>query len=254
MFEGGLLRAIVASNVQEARKLAARELLAALRRSALACSRRGSTTAIRRRELPALSFKGKSAVLSTTNGTRALTAASAAPFVATAPPAQPPGDGAAAAVRGVEARAGHRGRVRGERTRRGVQPRGHSGRGCDRRGGTRGRRDGGADGRGLGGVPPVAVVSGRRDARVPGSSHGRAIAALGFEADLRFSAQLDVFESVPVLHHDREQLVLRTREPGRRRDGYAGLHLAVTEDDPLVRADLAQADGAAGVRTSAWHR
>ncbi len=45
------------------------------------------------------------------------------------------------------------------------------------------------------------------------SSHGRSLRELGFDGDLRYAAQLDIFESVPVLYHDGETKVLRTRPP-----------------------------------------
>ena len=48
------------------------------------------------------------------------------------------------------------------------------------------------------------------------SPKGRALGALGFERDLRFAAQVDAYESVPVLYQERGILVLSTRERRRR--------------------------------------
>jgi phosphosulfolactate phosphohydrolase-like enzyme len=39
---------------------------------------------------------------------------------------------------------------------------------------------------------------------------------MGFEGDLRYAAQLDIFESVPVLYHDGDVKVLRVRPPRER--------------------------------------
>ncbi len=83
MFEGGLLRAIISRNLQQARKLA-------LNNFALLCGEiravpppgfdYGNSPA----EFSQLSFRGKSAVLLTTNGTRAIAAVAAAPVVVAA--------------------------------------------------------------------------------------------------------------------------------------------------------------------------
>jgi 2-phosphosulfolactate phosphatase len=83
MFDNGLLRALIADNLREARDLALRNfslLCGEAKALPLAGFDYGNSPA----EFAGLSFKGKSAVLWTTNGTRALAAASAAPAVAVA--------------------------------------------------------------------------------------------------------------------------------------------------------------------------
>jgi hypothetical protein len=77
--EGGLLRAIVSDNLQQARKLALTNslLCGEIKARPPAGFDYGNSPA----EFSGLSFKGKSAVLFTTNGTRALTAAAQAPVV-----------------------------------------------------------------------------------------------------------------------------------------------------------------------------
>ena len=44
------------------------------------------------------------------------------------------------------------------------------------------------------------------------SAHGRALAALGFEQDLEFAAQLDSSECVPVLSREDDADVLRAQK------------------------------------------
>ena len=83
MLENGLLRAIISDNIQQARKLALSNfslLCGEVKARPPAGFDYGDSPA----EFAALSFKGKSAVLFTTNGTRALAAASEAPFVVAA--------------------------------------------------------------------------------------------------------------------------------------------------------------------------
>src|SRR3990172_7368470 len=76
MLESGLLRAIVSDNIQQARKLALANfslLCGEVRSRPPAGFDYGNSPA----EFAGLSFRGKSAVMMTTNGTRALSAASA---------------------------------------------------------------------------------------------------------------------------------------------------------------------------------
>jgi 2-phosphosulfolactate phosphatase len=83
MFERGLLRALVADTLRDARALAIRNfslLCGEIRSLPIAGFDYGNSPA----EFNQLSLKGKSAVLYTTNGTRALSAAADAPFVAVA--------------------------------------------------------------------------------------------------------------------------------------------------------------------------
>jgi phosphosulfolactate phosphohydrolase-like enzyme len=42
------------------------------------------------------------------------------------------------------------------------------------------------------------------------SPHGRALRGLGFESDLRFAAQVDIFDSVPMLYNEDGVPTLRT--------------------------------------------
>ena len=221
MFERGLLRAIVASNAQEARKLAARNF-------ALLC---GEVKSVQPPgfdygnspiEFAAASFKGKSAVLSTTNGTRALTAAAPAPFVATACL--------------LNRRPASR-RLLEEATARGLDV------AVVCAGTERGQAFSLEDTAAAGAIveavheadPTIALTDEawaafhlwrwyRGDAMriFRQSSHGRALAELGFERDLEFAAQLDVFASVPVLYRDGEDLVLRARPPVARGKAASG--------------------------------
>ena len=83
MFERGLLRAIVADTLRDARALAMRNfslLCGEMKSLPIAGFDYGNSPA----EFSQLSLKGKSAVLYTTNGTRALAASAEAPFVAVA--------------------------------------------------------------------------------------------------------------------------------------------------------------------------
>jgi 2-phosphosulfolactate phosphatase len=83
MHENGLLRAIVSENIQQARKLARANfslLCGEVKAKPPAGFDYGNSPA----EFAGLSFKGKSAVVMTTNGTRALAAAAESPFAVAA--------------------------------------------------------------------------------------------------------------------------------------------------------------------------
>ena len=219
MLEGGLLRAIVSDNIQQARKLALNNfslLCGEVRSRQPAGFDYGNSPA----EFAGLSFKGKSAVMFTTNGTRALSAASAAPVVLAAALT----NRRAAARRLVDEAAG---------------------RGLDaavvcagvERGTAFSLEDTAAAGAMVEAArehdSTIALTDEawaalhlwrwyRGDAlRMLGqSSHGRSLRELGFEGDLRYASQLDIFESVPVLYHDGDVKVLRIRAPrGDVREG-----------------------------------
>jgi 2-phosphosulfolactate phosphatase len=83
MFDNGLLRAMIADNLRDARNLALRNF-SLLCGEAKALPLPGFDYGNSPSEFAGLSLKGKSAVLWTTNGTRALAAASPAPAVAVA--------------------------------------------------------------------------------------------------------------------------------------------------------------------------
>jgi len=218
MLEGGLLRAIVSDNIQQARKLALANfslLCGEVRSLPPAGFDYGNSPA----EFAGLSFKGKSAVVFTTNGTRALAAASAAPVVLAA----------ALTNRRAAAR-----RLVDEAASRGLDAAVVCA-GVER--GAFSLEDTAAAG---------AIVEAARehDAAVTltdeawaalhlwrwyrgdalrmfgQSAHGRSLRELGFEGDLRYAAQLDIFETVPVLHHDGDVKVLRVRAPrAKAREG-----------------------------------
>src|SRR3990172_9831002 len=89
MHENGLLRAIVSENIHQARQLS-RANFSLLCGEVKAVPPAGFDYGNSPAEFAALSFKGKSAVMMTTNGTRAIAAASGAPFVAIPPLTNPP--------------------------------------------------------------------------------------------------------------------------------------------------------------------
>lgn len=212
MLENGLLRAIISDNIQQARKLA-------LKNFALLCGEvsarppagfdYGNSPA----EFAGLSFKGKSAVLFTTNGTRALSSAAEAPFVI------------AAAL--VNRRAAAQ-RLVAEAARRkldiavvcaGVE---------------RGTAFSLEDTAAAGAIVEAAMETDATIAMTDASwaalhlwrwyrgdamrlfrqsKHGRALHEMGFDGDLAYAAQIDIYESVPLLHNDDGVNVLRTRTP-----------------------------------------
>ena len=210
MLENGLLRAIVSDSMPQARRLA-------LTNYALLCGEvkaqppagfdYGNSPA----EFAGLSFKGKSAVLFTTNGTRALSSAAEAPVVV------------AAAL--INRRAAAE-RLVAEAAKRkldlaivcaGVE---------------RGTAFSLEDTAAAGAVVEAAIGADativmtdtswaalhlwhwyRGDAMrlFRQSKHGRALDELGFHADLAYAAQVDIYQSVPILHDDDGVLTLRTR-------------------------------------------
>jgi 2-phosphosulfolactate phosphatase len=210
MLENGLLRAIISDNMQQARRLA-------LSNYALLCGEvkarppagfdYGNSPA----EFAGLSFKGKSAVLFTTNGTRALTSAAEAPLVLAAALV----NRRAAAVRLVS-----------EATNRqldiaivcaGVE---------------RGTAFSLEDTATAGAIVESAIENDGTIAMTDSSwaalhlwhwyrgdvarlfkqsKHGRALQELGFGADLAHAGQLDIYQSVPHLFDDGNSLALRTR-------------------------------------------
>ena len=212
MLEGGLLRAIVSDNLQQARKLALNNfslLCGEIKARPPAGFDYGNSPA----EFAGLSFKGKSAVLFTTNGTRALTAAAQAPVVFAA----------ALTNRRAAAR-----RLLDEAAKRDLNA------AVMCAGVERGTAFSLEDTAAAGAIvesarehDPALVLTDeawaalhlwhwyRGDAMriFRQSAHGRGLAALGFSNDLEYAAQVDIFESVPVLYDDGDTKVLRTRLP-----------------------------------------
>ena len=215
MHENGLLRAIISENIQQARKLALANfslLCGEVKARPPAGFDYGNSPA----EFAGLSFKGKSAVMMTTNGTRALAAAAEAPFAVAA----------ALTNRTAAARA-----LVSEAAKRGLDI------AVVCAGSERGTAFSLEDSATAGAIVEAAVEDDpalhmtdsswaalhlwrwyRGDAlRMFGqSSHGRSLRELGFDDDLRYAAQLDIFESVPVLYHDGDVKALRVRAPRGR--------------------------------------
>lgn len=215
MLQNGLLRAIISDNIQQARKLALANyslLCGEVRARQPAGFDYGNSPA----EFAGLSFKGKSAVLFTTNGTTALASAAEAPLVLAAAFV----NRRAAAVRLVA-----------EATRRqldlaivcaGVE-----------RGTAFSLEDTAAAGAIVEAVIEADNAIGMTDTSWAAlhlwrwyrgdvmrlfrqSKHGRALHELGFDADLAYAAQLDIYQSVPYLYDDGSALALRTRTPRTR--------------------------------------
>ena len=210
MLQNGLLRAIISDNIQQARRLALNNfslLCGEVKAHPPAGFDYGNSPA----EFAALSFKGKSAVLFTTNGTRAIAAAAEAPFVA------------AAAL--VNRRAVAQ-RLVAEAAKRkldiavvcaGVE-----------RGTAFSLEDTAAAGAVVEAVMEADGAIDMTDSSWAAlhlwhwyrgepmrvfrqSKHGRALHALGYDADLVYAAQLDIYDSVPVLYDMDGVKVLRTR-------------------------------------------
>ncbi len=210
MFERGLIRAIVVDSLRDARALALRNfslLCGEVKSLPLAGFDHGNSPA----EFAELSLKGKSAVLWTTNGTRAFHGVSDAPVVA-----------AAALInrRAVAARI-----VDEARSRKldvavvcaGLE-----------RGTAYSLEDN---------VTAGAIVEAAREhdgaieltdeawaalhlwrwyggdamRAFRQSVHGRALLGIGFERDLEYAAQLDIFETVPLLYDEDGVRTLRVR-------------------------------------------
>jgi 2-phosphosulfolactate phosphatase len=214
MFERGLLRALIAGTLNEARQLA-------LRNFSLLCGEIKSVPApgFDYGNSPAqyaeVSLKGKSAVLFTTNGTRAIRAAAQAPVVA---------------VASLLNRRAAAARLLDEATRRNLDI------ALVCAGRERGLAFSLEDSIAAGAMveatheadPAVLLTDEawaayhlwrwyRGDAMraFRQSAHGRALLGLGFEDDLRFAAQLDAFDTVPMLYRDGDVMEVRTR-PRRR--------------------------------------
>lgn len=212
MHENGLLRAIISENIQQARKLALVNfslLCGEVKARPPAGFDYGNSPA----EFAGLSFKGKSAVMMTTNGTRALAAAAEAPFAVAAALTN-----RTAAARALVSEAGKRGldiAVVCAGTERGTA-------------------FSLEDSATAGAIVEAAMEDDpalhmtdsswaalhlwrwyRGDAmRVfRQSAHGRALAGLGFERDLAYAARVDVSEAVPRLYDDDGVHVTRTRRP-----------------------------------------
>lgn len=216
MFERGLLRAIVSENIQQARRLALKNF-AVLCGEVRSLPPPGFDFGNSPAEFARTSFRGKSAVLCTTNGTRALTAAAGAPVAA------------AAALTNRRAAAE---RLLEEAGRRGLDLAVVCA-GVDR-GSAFSLEDTAAAG---------AVVEAARE-RDPAivltdeawaafhlwrwyrgdamrifrqSKHGRALREAGFIDDLAYAARIDVSREVPLLYDDRGVKTLRTRPPRAHR-------------------------------------
>ncbi len=212
MHENGLLRSIVSENIHQARQLS-RANFSLLCGEVKAVPPAGFDYGNSPSEFAGLSFKGKSAVIMTTNGTRAIAAAAAAPFVAIA----------ALTNRAAVAR-----RLLDEAQRRALDIAIVCA-GADR-GATFALEDTAVAG---------AVVEAAHDAdgglhltdsawaalhlwrwyrgdamrAFRQSRHGRGLLDLGFEADLRYAARADVSTAVPALSIEHGLRVLRSRPP-----------------------------------------
>lgn len=216
MLENGLLRAIISDNLQRARRLALDNfslLCGEIKALPPAGFDYGNSPA----EFSGLSFKGKSAVLFTTNGSRALTVASEAPFVVAAALL----NRRAAAIRLVAEAAARQLDVAVV---------------CS--GTERGTAFSLEDSAAAGAIVEAAIEADGAIAMTDSSwavlhlwhwykgdamrmfrqsAHGRALLGLGMERDLAYAAQVDLYDSVPQLFRDGDTLVLRTRVPRKRR-------------------------------------
>lgn len=210
MHENGLLRSIISENIQQARQLSRANfslLCGEIRSVPPAGFDYGNSPA----ELAGLSFKGKSAVMMTTNGTRAITAATAAPYVAVG------------ALTNRMALARH---LLGVADRRGLDV------AIVCAGTERGANFALEDT-----IAAGAIVEAAREAdpalhladsawaalhlwcwyrgdamrAFRQSRHGRSLLDLGFERDLRFAARVDVSEVVPILAIENGMRVLRSK-------------------------------------------
>jgi 2-phosphosulfolactate phosphatase len=215
MFESGLLRAMVSESLREARALSRRHF-------SLLCGEvkslpapgfdHGNSPA----EYAAMRLKGKSAVLFTTNGTRAMAAASAAPFAAAG----------ALLNRTAVAR-----RALEEAARRDIDV------AVMCAGSGRGTAFSLEDTAAAGAIveaaraldPAVAMTDeswaayhlwrwydGDATRVFRESKHGRALAELGFDDDLRLAAKVDLYDAVPLLSCEGGLNVLRLAPKKRR--------------------------------------
>jgi 2-phosphosulfolactate phosphatase len=214
MFERGLLRALISDSLRDARQLA-------LRNFSLLCGESkmlpiaGFDYGNSPSEFESLSLKGKSAVLWTTNGTKALGAAAESPAVI------------AAALLNRRAAAS---RLVQEARRR------HLDAMVLCAGLERGAAFSLEDTVAAGAIVEVAREI-EPDIRLADSAwaayhlwrwyrgdamrafrhaaHGRALRAAGFDHDLQFAAQVDVFETVPVLYDEDGVKTMRARPRAR---------------------------------------
>jgi 2-phosphosulfolactate phosphatase len=210
MHENGLLRAIVSENVQQARQLS-RANFSLLCGEVKALPPAGFDYGNSPAEFAGLSFKGKSAVLMTTNGTRAITSAAEAPYVVVA----------ALTNRTAAAR-----RLLDEAGRRNLDIAVMCA-GTDR-GATFALEDTAAAGaivETAHQMDPALYLADsawaalhlwrwyRGDAlrAFRQSRHGRSLAEKGFEADLRYAARVDTSDVVPALSIENGLRVLRAR-------------------------------------------
>ena len=216
MFDRGLLRAMAAGTLREARHLALRNfslLCGEVKALPIAGFDYGNSPA----EFAQLSLKGKSAVLYTTNGTRAIAAADGAPFVAVASFV----NRTAVARRLVHEAA--RSDLDIAVVCAGLQ-----------RGAAFSLEDSVAAGAIVDAVREVDDAVNMTDsawaayhlwrfyrgdaARVfRHATHGRALVELGFIDDLAYAAQLDASSTVPVLFDEDGVRTLRLRPKSKRR-------------------------------------
>jgi 2-phosphosulfolactate phosphatase len=210
MHENGLQRSIVSENIHQARQLS-RANFSLLCGEVRAAPPAGFDYGNSPSEFAGLSFRGKSAVIMTTNGTRAIAAAAAAPYVAIG----------ALTNRSALAR-----RLLAEAERRGLDV------AIVCAGADRGASFALEDTAAAGAIVEAAHEADgsvhltdsawaalhlwrwyRGDAMraFRQSRHGRGLLELGFEADLLYAARVDVSATVPVLSIEGGLRVLRSR-------------------------------------------
>lgn len=216
MFEGGLVRAIISDNLKQARMLASSNF-------SFLCGEvdgvppEGFDYGNSPAEFAALSFKGKSAVLCTTNGTSALKMAAAAPFVMA---------GSLLNRRATAARL-----ISEAATRKldiAVMCAGVAA------GTVFSLEDTTSAGAIVEAVCEIDAAVAMSDEAYAAlhlwhwyrgdamqmfreSAHGRRLRSIGFQDDLRHASQLDVMSAVPVLYDDHGLTVLRLHAPRWRR-------------------------------------
>lgn len=212
MHENGLLRSIITENIQQARKLS-RANFSLLCGEVRAVPPAGFDYGNSPAEFAAMSFAGKSAVLMTTNGTRAITSAADAPFVA------------AGALTNRTAVAQ---RLLDEANKRNLDI------AIVCAGTERGLVFSLEDSVAAGAIVEAAQAADstlhladsawaalhlwrwyKGDAlrAFRQSRHGRALAEKGFEKDLAFASRVDSSQVVPWLHAENGMHVMRTRKP-----------------------------------------
>lgn len=216
MFDSGLLRAIIADNLRDARNLALRNfslLCGEAKALPIAGFDYGNSPA----QFAGLSLKGKSAVLWTTNGTKAIAAASPSPAVA---------------VAALTNRRAAAARLLDEATARRLDIAVVCA-GLDR-GTAFSLEDSVSAGAIVEAVHEadgsVAMADSAWEAMLlwqwysgdamrafRQSVHGRALLAMGFEADLTHSAQIDVSDAVPMLTVEDGVKTLRVHDRRKKR-------------------------------------